>query len=65
VNAFNSKIVKEEERLGFLEDGWELAQQLANGKLQCANRLQLVVVDCSRAHTSHIIPEYPLGLKFI
>jgi hypothetical protein len=54
-----------EELLGFLDDGWELVQQLVNGKLPCANRLKLVVVDCSHAHTSLITPDYPLGLKFI
>jgi len=53
VNAFNSKIVTEEELLRFLDDGWELVQQLANGKLPCTNRLQLVVIDCCHAHTSH------------
>jgi integrase len=43
VNGFSSKIVTEEELLCFLDDGWELVQQLANGKLLLRKPVQVTV----------------------
>ena len=43
MSGFNSKIVTEEELLDFLDDGWELVQQLANGKLLVRKPAQVTV----------------------